>query len=97
MTDLDRDIKRLLVETALAAPNYGLFGPAHALLGALPALGLDAATQALTTAMVQFGLFRPRAALKALKGVHDSRAPALRQLIVAYLDEAARKKRALIS
>src|SRR5260363_149914 len=41
--------------------------PAQGLLNALPALGLDRETKALTTAMIRFGLKKPRSALNALK------------------------------
>src|SRR5260364_272441 len=64
---LQQEIKRLLVEAAIAAPNYGLTMPAQGLLNALPALGLDRETKALTTAMIRFGLKKPRSALNALK------------------------------
>ncbi len=91
---LQRDIKRLLVEAAIAAPNYGLTAPAQGLLNALPALGLDHETKALVTAMIRFGLKKPRSALNALKGIDNEDAHALRRSIVEYLEEMDRKRRA---
>ncbi|CCD29238.1 Type III secretion system SsaH protein [Candidatus Glomeribacter gigasporarum BEG34] len=91
---LQQEIKRLLVEAAIAAPNYGLTMPAQGLLNALPALGLDRETKALTTAMIRFGLKKPRSALNALKGIDNEDARVLRQTIVEYLEEMERKRRA---
>ncbi len=91
---LQREIKRILVEAAIAAPNYGLSAPTQGLLNALPALGLDRETRALITAMIRFGLKKPRGALKALKGIDNEEAHVLRRSIVECLEEIDRKKRA---
>lgn len=97
MSTLQKATKRILVEAAIAAPNYGLSAPAEGLLEALPVLELDRETRALTTAMIRFGLGKPRSALKALKGIDDQDATTLRRNIAEYLEEMDRKKRALMS
>ncbi|BBE08344.1 Type III secretion system SsaH protein [Mycoavidus cysteinexigens] len=91
MTELARDIKRLLVEAAIAAPNHGLVAQAQGLLEVLPALGLEGETQALAAAMVHFGLRQPRTALETIKNLDDSCAQDLRQMIANYTDDLARK------
>jgi len=95
MAELERDVKQLLVEAALAAPNHGLLAQAQGLLEALPALGLEEKNQALVTAMVYFGLRQPRAALDAIKDVADECAQNIRQMIADYTDDLMRKKRSL--
>lgn len=84
MTDLDREVRRLVVEAAIAAPNYGLIDHAKVLLGTFGALDLNAEVKALAKAMVYFGLFRPRAALTALKNQTGKKVDALRTAIFDY-------------
>ncbi len=95
MTELARDIKQLLVEAAIAAPNHGLLAQAQGLLEVLPALGLEDKTQALAAAMVHFGLRQPRAALNAIEGVEDTCAQDLRQMVADYTADLVRKKHSL--
>ncbi len=92
MTGLDREVRRLIVEAAIAAPNYGLTSHAKALLGTFGALNLEAEVRALSSAMVYFGLCRPRAALAALKSQTSEKVQELRTMILAYQKEIAQKK-----
>jgi type III secretion system SsaH family protein len=96
MKPLDRRVQRILLEAAVAAPNYGLLAPAKKLLETLPALNLDDEIKALTTALIYFGLGRPRAALAALHGCGHPRALALTQKIERYIDHMVSQKRALL-
>ncbi len=91
---LNRDVARLIVEAAMAAPSYGLISHAKALLSAFPVLHLNRETRAISRAFVYFGLHRPRTALTALNGIKSEEAQTLRTLINAYLEQAELKKSA---
>ncbi len=90
--ELNREVRRLIVEAAIAAPNYGLMRHAKTLLDAFGALQLPSEVRALSAAMVYFGLCRPRAALAALKNQISEKAQELRAAILESQKHNARKK-----
>lgn len=92
--ELNRDVARLIVEAAMAAPSYGLIEQAKALLSAFPVLDLDRGTRAVARAFVYFGMHRPRAALAALNGIKGEKAQTLRTVITSYLEQIESKKSA---
>ncbi len=94
MTKLSRDVARLIVEAAMAAPSYGLVPQAKALLSAFPVLDLDREIRAIARAFVYFGMHRPRAALTALNGINGEKAQSLRSVITSYLKQTESEKRA---
>jgi type III secretion system SsaH family protein len=87
MLQLSQDIKRLIVQAAIAAPNYLLMKQAKDIMSGFSALHLGRRQHRMASALVYVGLRRPHVALSCLQHLEDTQAQALRSAIQDQIEQ----------